>query len=285
MVADETDLRLESLRSLAALWRGLQVEQPSEDQRILALRALIQAGRAETKRAAGRLAAAIEESSRHFTPLKEPLAELDFTEHRWVAAHREEAYTDWLAWVVSILSVPQILRVFGVRDKKFLHACGDATEVRVSRETAVPFGHDGCRGRLDLDIDLGGAARLIVEVKVSDADVADTGKHIGYRRSLEHSARVPYVCILLAKNTSDQDYDGFTPRSWRAASLALRAIAVDLVSGQRMSEAVMVLALVAAAEQNLLGLLAVERSGGSSFAHPRTVAHLDAFLRERREKL
>jgi len=37
--------------------------------------------------------------------------------HRWLADDREESYSDWLAWVIEQIKMPELVfRVFGVFD-------------------------------------------------------------------------------------------------------------------------------------------------------------------------
>jgi len=64
---------------------------------------------------------------------------LNFTEHRWVAGHREEAYSDWLQWIMAQADAVEVLRVFGVNDPGIVLAC-TGTAVMVVRERCVLHG-------------------------------------------------------------------------------------------------------------------------------------------------
>lgn len=60
----------------------------------------------------------VERSAGVFSPLGEPLTALDFAGHRWVAGHREEAYSDWLQWIMARADGGEVLRVFGIAGDK-----------------------------------------------------------------------------------------------------------------------------------------------------------------------
>src|SRR5664279_1968883 len=52
---------------------------------------------------AARLRRYLRQSNEILRPLGEPLL-IDFGLHRWLKEEREEAYSDWLAWIVGQLS-------------------------------------------------------------------------------------------------------------------------------------------------------------------------------------
>jgi len=216
---------------------------------------------------------------------------LNFTEHRWVAGHREEAYSDWLQWIMAQADAEEVLRVFGVDDPEMVLAC-TGTEVMIVRERLVLQGHEGSAGRLDLEIRLGDKALLVVEVKLGEAESADTEKGKGYCRSMEidrHDARFKKYVILVL-DAADEEYYGFRPRLWTDACVELRLIAATLCKRSEHLRAAMVLAFIAAVEQNLLKLRAVMRGSGDEVAAaltlPRITDHLTRFLEasERGEK-
>jgi len=217
------------------------------------------------------------------SPLGEPLVALDFIEHRWVAGHREEAYSDWLQWVLSQIEPREVLRVLGVSKPRMLRACGDCPHT-VTRERKVPHGHEGSTGRLDLEIRFGDRGLLVVEVKLTSAEDADTAKHRGYRRSLEaENAALPFrAYVVLVLEAADEEYDGFEPWLWADACLELRLVAVRLCKRREHLKAAMTLAFVAAVEQNLLGFCPaghVVRNGvAAALSLPRITEHLIRFV-------
>jgi hypothetical protein len=242
-----------ALRGLAALARQLRPPDPPDRQGIEALIGLAKCGRAEAALGFSRCLEAAKQSTLCFPNLGEPLEQLDFTGHRWVAGHREEAYSDWLAWIVSDLTALDILQIFGVTDADMIAACENVDAAYVSREVLVEHGHEGRTGRLDLDIDFDGKARLVVELKIVDAEHADTAKHAGYCRSILTPAAIPCQCVLVARNPGEEDYQGFRARRWTDVCIELRIMAAELIKEGYLLSAAMTLSFVAAVEQNLLG--------------------------------
>lgn len=215
-----------------------------------------------------------------FGPLGEPLTLLDFTQHRWVAGHREEAYSDWLQWILAQAEPAEVLRIFGVRDPEMFSACAGCT-VTVERESRVCYGDEGRTGRLDLKIRLGDVALLVVEVKLGEAEYADTEKQADYRAALEAEKPTPLLVILVV-DAADEEYHGFRPQLWADACIGLRLAAVRSCGRQEHLRAAMILAFVAAVEQNLLGFQWVGREFqhgvAASLVLPRATEHLTRFL-------
>src|SRR6266542_1618493 len=48
----------------------------------------------------------LEASNHIFAPLKDPF-ETSLGLHRWLSGEREEAYSDWLAWIIEELATPE----------------------------------------------------------------------------------------------------------------------------------------------------------------------------------
>ncbi len=272
-----------ALRDLAVLSSGRRIAGRSLLSRSSALSQIVEAGVRESERSRTRYRQALERSGRCLGGLGEPHADLDFTEHRWVAGHREEAYSDWLAWIIANLNAESVLRVFGVADQPIAkHAAG--RKVTVARESLVANGHDGSRGRLDLKIDFEDQAILVVEVKLTDAEVADTVKNEGYRRSVE-AAHAPSAYVIVVSAAEDEDYSGFRPRLWSDVCIELRLAALQLF---RDKEQVllpgMLLSFAAAVEQNLLELSPRRNPIGlGALALAELADHLDHFVRRAEE--
>ncbi len=213
--------------------------------------------------------------------LGEPLAALNFTEHRWVAGHREEAYSDWLEWIVARLEPQEIMRVFGVRDPQMVLA-SEKCAVTVERERRVRHGHKGSAGRLDLEICFGDKALLVVEVKLTRAEHADTAKQAGYRASLEADAYTPPLkeYIILVLDAEDEECEGFKPQLWTKACVELRLAAARRCRRKEYLTAAVILAFVAAVEQNLLGFWTPGHDEvAATLTLSRMTDHLTRFLK------
>jgi hypothetical protein len=159
------------LRTWASLGAGWAQPVPSWSS----VTGMIKAARPAMEAKASQLRSLLKESSAKLAPLGEPL-ELDLGLHRWLDAEREEAYSDWLAWVVQQAESPsRVFRLFGLELPADLTS--DTALIYVQREVPVAHGHEDQEGRLDLLISIGGEPAIIVEVKKGDADDADTAKH------------------------------------------------------------------------------------------------------------
>jgi len=194
----------------------------------------------------------LDKSDRKLHPLTDPLR-TDFAVHRWLAADREEAYSDWLAWIVGqIVDPAAVFRLFGVKN-----APGDIKDwqhipPKVRREDWIPEGHPDQEGRLDLYIQFETKASIMVEIKKWDADSADTDKNTGYMASLK-SRTQPCFPILLATDGQQEQYEGFHFRSWDKFCVTLRRLVPRLINEKGLIVAALVLAFIGAVEQNLLG--------------------------------
>lgn len=189
----------------------------------------------------GRLSKLIAQSNRILSPLADPL-DLDLGAHRWLRVSREEAYSDWLAWILEQFEdVSTICKLFSISvPQKF-----DRTFVK--REHTVSQGHEGCQGRLDILVSYDDVPFLAVEVKLGRAVGPEVLKHQGYAASLPKETQK----IVLAINGETVDAHGFQLRRWEDVTVNLRTIvaACRLPMGVRA----MMLAFVGAVEQNLLG--------------------------------
>jgi hypothetical protein len=271
---------LDSVRHFAAWAARLRGEREAIRGDAGVLKHLVDAARRQGAQAIQEFHEAVRRSALVFGSLGEPLAVLDFTQHRWVAGHREEAYSDWLQWILAQAEPAEVLRIFGVRDPKVFSACAGCT-VTVEREPRVCYGDEGRTGRLDLEIRLGDVALLVVEVKLGEAEYADTGKQADYRAALEDEKPTPLLVILVV-DAADEEYYGFKPRLWADACIELRLAAVRSCGRQEHLRAAMILAFVAAVEQNLLGFQGVGREFqhevAASLVLPRATEHLSRFL-------
>src|SRR5439155_17806642 len=90
----------------------------------------------------------------------------------------------------------QIFRLFGLGSPpRDLLECQHPD---VKRECCVPHGHIDQEGRLDIVIRFGHHAIIVVEVKKGAGEDADTGKHEGYKLSLNQHSYSYQRCLFLA---------------------------------------------------------------------------------------
>ena len=140
---------------------------------------LIDAVRPYLEQQCQQLVELLERSNEALAPLGDPLL-TDFGAHRFLRSGREESYTDWLAWILEQLDDPAlVLEVLAVNT--------EAPEGRptITCELWVPEGHEGQTGRLDLVLRWPGQLLVVVEVKMTSEESADTGKQAGYARWVE----------------------------------------------------------------------------------------------------
>jgi hypothetical protein len=211
---------------------------------------------------------------------------LDLGLHRGLDAEREEAYSDWLAWVVQQASTPRrVFRLFALGEPPA--DLLESQHLEVQREFCIPYGHTDQEGRLDLVIRYGNRPIIVDEIKKVEAEGTDTGKHEGYKRWLEEQ-NCPHA-VFLATSAEEDTYEGFSFLRWADVCIEMRLLAINLCKEQppRFTAAAMVLACVGAVEQNLLGLSAecVRKICNDRLVvfNPKVVDHVGSFLRKMEE--
>ncbi len=232
-----------------------------------------------------RLRGLLQRSNALLAPLADPLL-TDFGVHRWLATAREEVYSDWLKWIVEQLQTPEyVFRLFGIDDPTAIALC-QQTPLTVKREVPVPQGHDGQSGSLDLVVRYGGQALIVVEVKMTDAEAADTDKQQGYMEWIKEQPepKEHQHPILLVVEAAKEDYKGFAPKRWPSLCVVLRQIAQAFCKEpQRLVLAAMILAFVGAVEQHLLSfpasLLQRIHSGQPGRVSPEIGNHINSILK------
>jgi len=91
----------------------------------------------------------LNQSDQRLCPLIDPLR-TDFAVHRWLANKREEAYSDWLAWVVRQVDKPELVfQLFQISPPADLSDWSSLAPI-VEREVPVPAGRKDQSGRLDV---------------------------------------------------------------------------------------------------------------------------------------
>jgi hypothetical protein len=123
----------------------------------------------------------------------------------------------------------------------------------VQREVCIPQGNEGQEGRLDLVIRYGGQAIIVVEVKKGDAEGADTTKQEGYSKWIDKQPEAARYPVMLVTSADDEICKGFVSLPWANVCIELRRLSIEIIHERRVTTAAMILAFVAAVEQNLLG--------------------------------
>lgn len=218
-----------------------------------------------------RLSALLDASNQVLAPLGDPLL-VDFGVHRWLADSREEVYSDWLGWIIEQLMEPAlVLPLFGINDVKVCSDCSRARSFSVEREKCI----DGGRRRLDLVVRYGETAIVVIEVKVTNADSAQTAKQSDYRKWTDKQPVPNRYNILLATGAEMEEYDGFQILSWADLCIGLRRAAPQASASKSPVVAAMVLAFVGAVEQNLLGFVRPKlESQAMRSTWPELAAHI-----------
>jgi hypothetical protein len=213
----------------------------------------------------------LEASNRALAPLADPLL-VDFGAHRWLVDSREEAYSDWLSWIVEQLRDPElVLPLFRINNAAVCADCGRAREFIVKREKPIKGG----KRRLDFIICYGDTALIVVEVKVTDADVAQTSKQSDYKKWVDKQRAPNRYSVLLATGGELNEYDGFQMLSWAELCNGLRKVAPKAYVSKSPVIAAMILAFIGAVEQNLLGFIRPDlESEAMRSTWPELAAHI-----------
>ncbi len=169
------------LRRWGSLGRGMNVEKQKPAITWTPLQRMIEAAKASMTAEGNRLRRLLNCSTQYLTPLGIPLL-VDFGAHRWLKRQREEAYSDWLAWILGQLETPSASTTCSVLT--LFRPMNRHGRVVVEREVPIEEGHAGHAGRIDLTVSFGEHLALVIEVKITDADNADTVKGAGYSKSL-----------------------------------------------------------------------------------------------------
>ena len=215
-----------------------------------------------------------ETSARHLAPLGEPLA-CNFGLNRWLARASEEAYSDWLGWAFSRMTVSELTTILGIPNNHDTNMLGRA--IRIEREVKVSKGHQGRQGRLDLLITIDPHILIVIEVKLTPAEEADTKKQNGYVQSIEESNefcsfRKHY--ILLSKSANKSVIDGFRTHTYSVLCRNMRRLAIGWQKEDgKLLDAAMLLAVTASFETNILGL-----SLDKNALSPELISHFKLFI-------
>jgi len=248
-----------ALKLWANLYRQGAFRVPLPSRSWHAADELIKAAKHADRSASGELAESLGVSSRVFDPLADPLA-TEFRAHRWLSSDREEAYSDWLGWILDqIGDAGRVLRLLGVSDKKLLRACASEEPI-INREFTIPD------GRPDLVVEFGKRLLIVVEIKTKSFDsVAARDQLERYARWIPDPRNRPQqvLCYFAAVEFGEfDDLSTFVPSPWRELTLRMREQAREWIRASKnqppnrnyLIRAAMTLAFCGAVEQNLLGL-------------------------------
>lgn len=256
------------LAAILGTWASLSVASPPSFIEWCYLQRIVDAALLDASNAQRQLGELMSTSNASLSPLCDPLHS-DLGLHRWLSDAREEAYSDWLAWVLGQLPNRNLLSLLGLDEHADAAYCRETRKLRIEREVDIRT------GRLDLLISFDNAAVLVVEVKVTSAVRAETAKQERYSEWLKHHpSAVKLPSILIVVDAAGDDYEGFTPVRWADVCMRLRRMLPTLMSELRLTKCAMICAFVGAVESNLLHLAASENPPGGSLLVLRTVEHL-----------
>ena len=189
---------------------------------------------------------------------------LPITLHRRFQGLNENDYSDWLAWVLQVLcqEVTDPIKLcerlfFGEMQQTVLN---DKEVPYIQREIPLKKGHEGQSGRADLMVLFkdNGLLRHI-EVKVTPAESAKLGKHIGYVESLDEDYKgfsIRHILLVTKSSRENLPVPGrdhsFTALTWAELCQRLRQVVQDTkMTTLSASIAMLYCGLV---EQQLLGI-------------------------------
>lgn len=224
-----------------------------------------------------RLQKLLDRSDQVLYPFRDPLR-ANVGTNRWLAKEREEAYSDWLAWILEQVSVGDVLRLLRIENPELLQRCS-SQKCRVKREWPIPPD-----GRLDLHISFGDELLIIVEVKKTVAKAAEVDKQKGYCKWLETQSDYGQVrAIFLAIGDSDEQYlKGFEARQWEHLSIELRRMLPRLKDSLEHVTTAMFVAFIAAVERNLLKLVPTGQDECyGKLLYARTADHVEQSLTDK----
>jgi|SRR5215813_2827212 len=189
----------------------------------------------------------LEQSNFYLSPLKDPF-EMDLGLHRWLQEDREEAYSDWLAWIVGQLRTPERITklLLGEDSNTLVPKCkGELVVRRETLRNGMEF-----KRRTDLEIIFDNRNAFVVEVKMIDAadvDLQQLRDQVNYTPDFDHHL------LVAPSRTADIDLERFKLLLWQDLCVRLRR-AIPELSRENITAAAMTLAFVGAVEQNLLRL-------------------------------
>jgi hypothetical protein len=219
-----------------------------------------------------RLQQALNKSCSHLAPLQDPLL-TDFAAHRWLVHAREEAYSDWLSWILLQTALPTLI-IDIILGKQIPGLSIDSDDVvTINREYGVAD-EFGITRRTDIEVIVGNRKVALVEVKKTMANVVDPEQLISLAK--HRTGFDGYVLLARDSGGISQLPRPFILRTWKDACLAIRRV-VSNKGIPNFSSAALTLAFVGTVEQNLLDI------PGSLANHLKTHHTVSSVLRQKVE--
>jgi len=226
---------------------------------------LADAGRSLQRIDRDRCHKAIQCSNAILAPLGEPLDQCTGLS-RWLADAREEAYSDWLAWVFAQMTISELAGVLGIPE---LRSYPDA--VIPQREVWVSY--NGEWGRIDILARVSNHTLLVIEVKKATGGEAAREQLLRYATYLEEGefAGLNIIPMLLSSDVQSGDGSAVRYRDHATVCRNLRRFVTrqrpqrikgcqSVPEGLASLQAATVLLVVDAIETNLLNLRGTERA-------------------------
>lgn len=269
--------RIRAMTSFARLRRRIQHEDLSASSWNATQRFVV-AWRASREESLSRFRNALRRSQQLLgaVHLDDPLL-LDLGMHRWLANEREEAYSDWLAWILGQCSFPEVAQLLGiVIDEETARRCEQA-QAQIDREFTLRT----APRRLDVLITYAGLLRIVIEIKLVAAELADLSKNADYaawlgNECLRDGARQARVLVALEAPATISPGD-FTYRGWAEIAVELRRLSRKAARPTALNA--LFLSFAGAVEQNLLDydaeVVRKVSSGSSGYVPEALCVHLE----------
>jgi hypothetical protein len=193
--------------------------------------------------------------------------------NRWLRKEREEAYSDWLEWILQQLQqLPggalNVLKVLGISAPDIL-AVSENRIFKIEREYCIPD------RRLDLLLTLGDSLIVVIEVKKYSAETADTEKQEPYYEWLKQRRFRWRRALLLVADASEDRYHDFDRLLWEHLCIRLRLFLPELAAALGPVKAAMFVAFIGAVETNLLNFVAPRDTDDiERLSYAKTIEHL-----------
>jgi hypothetical protein len=214
--------------------------------------------------------------------LRDPLM-VDAGLNRWLKKEREEAYSDWLKWILDQLgsrdqlgSAADVLDVLGITEPEIVAvANSQGNAFKIDREKYIIS-----VGRLDLLLTLDNSVMIVIEVKKYSAESSDTAKQAGYYEWLESQPVRQRRALLLTTDAAEEKSENFSILRWDDLCIRLRYLLPTLGSRIGLVKAAMVVAFVSAVETNLLNLVVPSKETDTveRLSYGKTIAHLKKYM-------
>jgi hypothetical protein len=144
-----------------------------------------------------------------------------------------------------------------------------STKLKVDREYSISA------GRLDLLLTLDQSVLIVVEVKKSTAENAETAKQAGYSGWLNSQPYRYSKGLLLITDASEENYEQFSPIRWSDLCLRLRSLLLKLETDLDLVKKAMILAFVSAVETNLIKLVVPPADDVQRLRYAKTLEYLE----------